>query len=248
MYALTGAGGNTTVAVGSDSIIVVDTQFAPVYDKIKAKIASLSPLPVKYVILTHYHGDHTGGNASFAKDGATLVSTAKLADRLQHPLPQANGQPGTPAPDEAVPKQTFSGQSYELKTGGVTATFYHPAAAHTDTDAIIFWPAANVISTGDIVSSASYPNIDVACPDQDRARPWPGHRPHWSAGLSHHAGHGAGTHRQGQGGRSDRRSGRQWHAAGRSGHEMETAGQHRAIAVPAPGLSIRQIGGKQAGM
>ena len=74
MYAMTGAGGNTTVAVGSDGIIVTDTQFAPVYDKIKAKIKSLSPLPVKYVILTHYHGDHVGGAASFAKDGATLVS------------------------------------------------------------------------------------------------------------------------------------------------------------------------------
>ena len=62
MYVMTGAGGNTTVAVGNDAIIMVDTQFAPLHDKIKAKIASLSPLPVKYVILTHYHGDHTGGN------------------------------------------------------------------------------------------------------------------------------------------------------------------------------------------
>src|ERR1700743_2299345 len=73
MYAVTGAGGNTTVAVGSDAVIVVDTQFAPVYDKLKAAITKLSPLPIKYVINTHYHGDHTGGNEAFAKARATFV-------------------------------------------------------------------------------------------------------------------------------------------------------------------------------
>lgn len=162
MYALTGAGGNTTVAVGSDGIIVVDTQFAPLYDKIKAKIAGLSPLPVKYVIFTHYHGDHTGGAAPFARDGATLVATAQLAVRMKAPPVQANGQPGVPAPDAAIPKQTYDGDSYQVKVGGVTADLHHPAPAHTDGDTIVVWPAANVISTGDIVGSASYPNIDVA--------------------------------------------------------------------------------------
>ncbi len=162
MYAMTGAGGNTTVAVGTDGIIVVDTQFAPLYDKIKAKIASLSPLPVKYVILTHYHGDHTGGAEGFAKDGAILVSTPQLAARMKAPPPGANGQPGTPAPDDAIPKQTYSGESTQLKVGGVTADLHHLPPAHTDGDTVIIWPGADVISTGDIVSSASYPNIDVA--------------------------------------------------------------------------------------
>ena len=162
MYAMTGAGGNTTVAVGTDGIIVVDTQFAPLYDKIKAKIASLSPLPVKYVILTHYHGDHTGGAEGFAKDGAILVSTPQLAARMKAPPPGANGQPGTPAPDDAIPKQTYSGESTQMKVGGVTADLHHLPPAHTDGDTVIIWPGADVISTGDIVSSASYPNIDVA--------------------------------------------------------------------------------------
>ena len=161
MYALTGAGGNTTVAVGSDGIIVVDTQFAPLYDKIRAKIKSLSPLPIKYVILSHYHGDHVGGAASFIKDGVPLVSTAQLVVRMKAPPVQANGQPGVPAPDDAVPKQTYSGDSYEVKVGGVTAQLHHPAPAHTDGDSIVMWPAANVISTGDIVGSVAYPNIDV---------------------------------------------------------------------------------------
>ena len=101
MYAVTGAGGNTTVAVGSDAIIMVDTQFAPLYDKIKAKIASLSPLPVKYVINTHYHGDHTGGNEPFAKDGAILVACKTLSRPHAASPPGANGQPGIPAPYEA---------------------------------------------------------------------------------------------------------------------------------------------------
>src|SRR6202012_188734 len=131
MYAMIGAGGDTTVAIGGDSIIVVDTQFAPVYDKIKAKIASLSNLPVKYVILTHYHGDHTGGAESFAKDGAILVSTPQLAARMKAPPPGANGQPGTPAPDDAIPKQTYAGESSQVKVGGVTAELHHLPPAHT---------------------------------------------------------------------------------------------------------------------
>src|SRR6516162_5082495 len=70
-YMLQGQGGNITVAVGTDGIIMVDSEFAPLHDKIKAAIAKISPLPVKYLINTHYHGDHTGGNALFHKDGAS---------------------------------------------------------------------------------------------------------------------------------------------------------------------------------
>src|SRR5450631_1483127 len=73
-YMLEGQGGNITVAVGTDGIIMVDGQFAPLHDKIKAAIAKLSPLPIKYLINTHYHGDHVGGNAAFHKDGATIVA------------------------------------------------------------------------------------------------------------------------------------------------------------------------------
>src|SRR5712691_4009899 len=72
-YLLEGQGGNIAVAVGSDGIIMVDGQFAPLHDKIKAAVEKISPLPVKYLVNTHYHGDHTGGNALFHKDGATVV-------------------------------------------------------------------------------------------------------------------------------------------------------------------------------
>jgi cyclase len=73
-YMLEGQGGNITVAVGTDGIIMVDSQFAPLHDKIKAAVEKISPLPIKYLINTHYHGDHTGGNALFHKDGATIVA------------------------------------------------------------------------------------------------------------------------------------------------------------------------------
>jgi cyclase len=162
LTALAGTGGNITVAVGSDAIIMVDTEYAPLHDKIKAKVTELSPLPIKYVIDTHYHGDHTGGNEAFAKDGAILVAHANVAKRMASPPPGANGQPGTPAPKDALPVQSYDGQGTEVKIAGQRAELVHLANAHTDGDTIVFWPDADVISTGDIVSSASYPNIDVA--------------------------------------------------------------------------------------
>jgi glyoxylase-like metal-dependent hydrolase (beta-lactamase superfamily II) len=81
-YMLEGQGGDITVAVGTDGIIMVDTQFAPLHDKIKAAIAAISPLPIKYVINTHYHGDHVGGNAAFHKDGATIVAHDNIRIRM----------------------------------------------------------------------------------------------------------------------------------------------------------------------
>src|ERR1700733_837148 len=81
-YMLQGQGGHITVAVGSDGIIMVDSQFAPLHDKIKAAIAKISPLPVKYLINTHYHGDHVGGNAAFHRDGATIVAHDNIRLRM----------------------------------------------------------------------------------------------------------------------------------------------------------------------
>ncbi len=162
MYALAGSGGNITLAVGTDGILMVDTEFAPLHDKIKAKIASISPLPVKFIINTHYHGDHTGGNEAFAKEGVIIMAHENVGKRMSNPPPGANGQPGTPAPKGALPVQSYSGQGTEVKVQGQTAELVHFETAHTDGDSFVFWPAANVISTGDIVSSTNYPNIDVA--------------------------------------------------------------------------------------
>jgi glyoxylase-like metal-dependent hydrolase (beta-lactamase superfamily II) len=138
----------------------VDAQFAPVYPKLKAKIAELSSAPVKYLINTHYHGDHTGGNLDFARDGATIVAQLNVAKRLQSPPPGANGQPGRASPPAAIPTRTYSDRM-TLSVGGQRAQLIHVADAHTDGDTVVYFPAANVISTGDIVGSQSYPNIDV---------------------------------------------------------------------------------------
>ena len=113
-YMLEGLGGNITVAVGSDGIIMVDTQFAPLHDKIKAAIAKISPLPVKYVINTHYHGDHTGGNALFHKEGATIVAQDNIRVRLA--AGTTNGLTGAKTPPleaDGAPDRHLSGRRQE---------------------------------------------------------------------------------------------------------------------------------------
>jgi len=153
--------GCTTVAVGSDGIIVVDTQFPALYDKIKAQIAKLSPLPVKYVINTHAHGDHTGANANFSADGAIIVAHENVLRAMSHPPPGANGQPGIPVPKAAWPVQTYTGQGTEVNIGGQRAELVHVEHAHTDGDTLIFFPDADVIATGDTMHRPGYPSVDA---------------------------------------------------------------------------------------
>ena len=145
--------GDTTVAVGTDGLIVVDTQFEQLYGMLKARIAAISPLPVKYVVNTHFHGDHSGGNAAFAKAGAIIMDHENILKRM-------SAAKGTPK--EALPVQTFSGQGTEVKVAGQTAELVHVENAHTDGDTMVFWPAADVISTGDVMHKPGYPNIDTA--------------------------------------------------------------------------------------
>jgi glyoxylase-like metal-dependent hydrolase (beta-lactamase superfamily II) len=156
-YMLEGAGGNVTIAVGTDGVIMVDAQFAPMHDKLKAAIAKVTNQPVKYLINTHYHGDHTGGNAAFGKEGVTIVANEKLKDRLANPPPGANGQTPAAAPAEALPKQTY-GNTTTVSVGGRTAQVTH-IAAHTDTDSVVYFPDANVLAIGDTGGPHRYPNI-----------------------------------------------------------------------------------------
>jgi cyclase len=163
-YRLEGAGGNITVAVGSDGIIVVDSQFAPLYDKIKAAITAISPLPVKYLVTTHYHGDHTGGVERFQADGATGVAQDNIRVRLA--AGTTNGITGAktpPRPEAGIPKQTYVGGSTTVETGGRKALLTHVNNAHTDGDTFVYFADANVLATGDLMSNTKrYQSIDFA--------------------------------------------------------------------------------------
>src|SRR6201998_2005886 len=125
-YMLQGAGGNVTVAVGTDGIIMVDSQFAPLHDKIKAAIEKISPLPIKYVINTHFHGDHTGGNAAFHKDGATVVAQDNIRIRLVAGSTNGlTGQRSQPQPADAIPTDTYLSGSKKVEVGGRVAEVSH---------------------------------------------------------------------------------------------------------------------------
>jgi cyclase len=156
-YMLEGAGGNVTIAVGTDGVIMVDAQFAPMHDKLKAAIAKITNLPVKYLINTHYHGDHTGGNEAFGKEGVIIVGQENLKDRLANPPAGNNGQRPPAAPADALPKQVYTDKT-TVSVGGRTAQIVH-ISAHTDTDSVVYFPDANVLSVGDTGGPNRYPNI-----------------------------------------------------------------------------------------
>jgi len=161
-YMLQGQGGNITVAVGTDGVIMVDGEFAPLHDKIKAAIAAITQQPVKYLINTHYHGDHSGGNAPFAADGVKVVAQENVKKRLADGTTNAlTGNKTPPAAPEALPAETY-GDKLVLKVKGRSAALAHIQAAHTDGDTYVYFKDANVLSTGDIVTvGGRYPNIDV---------------------------------------------------------------------------------------
>src|SRR3954453_4840944 len=107
-YVLNGSGGAIGVLTGPDGVLMVDSQFAPLTDKIVAAVKQVSNAPIKFLINTHVHGDHTGGNENLAKMGVTIFAREELRNRLAHPAPGANGAPGTPAPSAALPVITYS--------------------------------------------------------------------------------------------------------------------------------------------
>jgi glyoxylase-like metal-dependent hydrolase (beta-lactamase superfamily II) len=162
MYMLEGQGGNITVAVAKDGIIMVDGQYAALHDKIKAAIATVSNQPIKYLINTHFHGDHVGGNEPFGKDGATTVSEVNVKNRLA--AGTTNGLTGVktpPASPAALPSKTYSG-AFHIRLRGRVADLKHIENAHTDGDTYVWFKTANVLSTGDTFTNGRYPNIDFA--------------------------------------------------------------------------------------
>src|SRR5271169_3697990 len=160
-YTLDGQGGTIGVLVGPDGVFMVDSQFAPLSQKIAAAIHQISDKPIRFMVNTHVHGDHTGGNENFAKMGATIFARDELRFRLAHPNPGANGAPGTPAPAAALPVVTYEGP-VTFHMNGEEVQLIPITRAHTDGDTLLRFTANDVLMTGDYFRSLGYPNIDRA--------------------------------------------------------------------------------------
>ena len=167
IYMLEGQGGNIAASVGEDGIVIVDDQFAPLADKIQAALKDLkvTDKPVRFVINTHYHGDHTGGNEPFANTGSTVIAQDNVRKRLQTGGTAGNGgsikMEVKPAPKGALPVITFE-HDVTVHLNGEDIRALHFPAGHTDGDAVIFFPKNNVVHMGDDFVRYGFPFIDVA--------------------------------------------------------------------------------------
>jgi cyclase len=168
VYMLVGAGSNITVQAGSDGVLVVDTQYAPLSEKILAAIRTLSKGPIRYVINTTPDPDHTGGNEPIRKAGSTIAG-GNVAGDIQDAAEGAQiiahdnvvKRMGN-VPQQALPTSTFLGDEKKLFFNGEGIEIIHQPAAHTDADTIVFFRRSDVISTGDIFTTSSYPVFDPA--------------------------------------------------------------------------------------
>lgn len=171
VYALFGAGGNTTVQVGSGGVLVVDTQFAGLSEKLLAAIRKLSDQPIRYVINTHVHGDHIGGNEALIAAGATVaggnvaraIGDAREGAKAfahENVLLDLIGQESAP-PIGSWPTDTYVEGPRELFFNGEAIQLIHQPAAHTNGDSIVYFRGSDVVSTGDVFMTTIYPVIDL---------------------------------------------------------------------------------------
>src|SRR3954466_3558692 len=151
IFMLEGSGGNIGVSVGADGILIVDDQFAPLADKITAALKELNPGKLKFVLNTHHHGDHTGGNAYFGRD-AHIIAHRNVRKQLG-----ADRFPNRPG----LPIVTFD-DSLSIHFNGEEIKMIHVPPAHTDSDSVVYFTGANVIHFGDTFFSGRFPNIDLA--------------------------------------------------------------------------------------
>lgn len=161
-YTLDGQGGTIGVLTGPDGVFMVDDQFAPLTGKIVAAIKEVSNgAPIKFLVNTHVHGDHTGGNENLGKMGVTILARENLRNRLMHPNPAANGTPGVPAAAVGLPTITYNGP-VTFHMDGEEVQLIPIPAAHTDGDTMVRFVNDDIIMTGDFYRSIQYPNIDLA--------------------------------------------------------------------------------------
>jgi len=162
-YMLAGAGGNTTLQVGKDGVLVVDTQYAEMAPKILSEIRKLSDKPIVWMVNTHIDQDHSGGNAALAKLGRgpgprpRIIAHENVLNRMTLRVPN---QP--PVPDEALPDDEYGTPQKDLFFNGEAVVIYHMPRAHTDGDSIVFFRRSDVVSVGDIFTPDQWPAIDLA--------------------------------------------------------------------------------------
>jgi len=161
VYMMTGAGGNSAVQVGGDGVLIVDTEFAPLAPKLMAEIRKLNQGPVLFIVNTHFHADHVGGNAALARlaepdlKGAPLkiIGHENVLNRL------AKSQPALPV--EGMPVDEYFTPFKDLRMNGEAVIIYHEPNAHTDGDSVILFRGSDVVATGDIFTPGGYPFLDI---------------------------------------------------------------------------------------
>lgn len=175
VYMVAGAGGNTTVHVGPEGVLVVDTQYAPLSGKILAEIRTITDAPIRWIVNTHLHGDHTGGNEAIAKAGrarvggnvvgdlgaaagatARIIAHENVLNRMSQA--QAKGE----LPFAALPTDTFFGERRDMLFNDEPVQMFHQPQAHTDGDILVHFRRSDVVSTGDLFTTVMYPFIDEA--------------------------------------------------------------------------------------
>ena len=160
-WTLEGAGGTISVLAGADGVLLVDSQFAPLTDKLVAAIRRVTDKPIRFLVDTHVHPDHVGGNENFARLGATIFARDQLRYRLEHPNAAADGTPGKPAPAAALPVVTYNA-SLSIHVDGEDVRLLPVVAAHTDGDTVVSFPGHDILAVGDIFRSVGYPFADLA--------------------------------------------------------------------------------------
>jgi len=164
VYMLEGAGGNIGASVGEDGIVIVDDQYAPMADKIKAALRGITDKPVRFVINTHYHGDHTGGNAIFQQT-APIIAQDNVRKRLEEGGTAGNlggvKFENKPAAKETLPIITFD-HDVTVHLNGEDIRALHFPHGHTDGDSVIFFPKSNVVHMGDDFVTYGFPFVDLA--------------------------------------------------------------------------------------
>lgn len=161
IYMLKGSGGNIGVCVGEDGVLMIDSQFAPLSDKIKAAVKKISNQPIQYLVNTHWHGDHTGGNKNFNSRQTLMIAHENVYNRMsKDQLMKAFSRPVPASAKTARPEITFS-EELTLHHNGETIMVFHVDNAHTDGDAMVYFANSNVLHMGDTYFNGRYPYIDL---------------------------------------------------------------------------------------